>query len=227
MSKRLFAVAIVCIAAALPAANAGDRSDRISGDYLEMRSCAVFTGPCFANAEVGVTGREGIMAWNIEQGVHKGVDLAGLKVVVAVAAADTLGFGAGVVIHPDPIKSVILADEKASPQQREALVDFAKARAGKLAGNVVKVHYVSIDMKLDHVDMVGQLKAGDQVALSTRKLKKGDCVCSNEVIFYPPLAAVDNSAPAYTLEGRYSGRDLGVKWSEPNTRSAFLATFTY
>ena len=89
-------------------------------------------------------------------------------------------------------------------------------------------HVLAIDKAAGTVEVEGlTLKAGDQVALKTRKLKKGDCVCSNEVIFYPPLAEVDNSAPAYTLEGRYSGRDLGVKWSEPNTRSAFLATFTY
>jgi hypothetical protein len=197
----------------------------ISGDYLETRSCAVYTGPCFANAEVGVTGREALMAWKIDQGSHQGVDLSGLKVVVAVVGSDTLGFGAGVVIHPDPIKSVILADEKANAQQREALVDFAKSRAGKLAGHVQKVEFVPIEMKLDHVEMVGELKAGNDVAIQTRKLAKGDCVCSNEVIFYPPLAKVENYAPAFTLDGRYSGRALGVTWSEPNTRSAFLATF--
>ena len=31
--------------------------NKISGEYLEIRSCSVYTGPCFANAEMGVTGK--------------------------------------------------------------------------------------------------------------------------------------------------------------------------
>jgi hypothetical protein len=50
-------------------------------------------------------------------------------------------------------------------------------------------------------------------------------VCTNEIVYYPPLTKVENYAPAFTLEGRYSGRGLGVTWSQPQTRSAFLATF--
>src|SRR5688572_22672117 len=90
----------------------------ITGDYLEMRTCDVFTGPCFANAEVGLTGRQAVMAWSIEDGKHNGIDLAGLKVVMAINASDTLAYGGGMVVRPDPIKSVILTDSKASAEQR-------------------------------------------------------------------------------------------------------------
>jgi hypothetical protein len=61
----------------------------------------------------------------------------------------------------------------------------------------------------------------------TRQLGIGDCVCTNEMIFYPPLTKVDNFAPAYTVDGKFSGRGLGVRWSTPKARSAFLATFAY
>jgi hypothetical protein len=196
----------------------------IQGEYLEIRTCSVYTGPCFANAETGVTGREALLAWKIDGGRHNGVDLSGLKAVLAVTARETLG-------HADkldqPAKAVILADEKANAQQRDALVDFVKSRAGKLAQNVGKVEFVAIQLKLDQVDMVADLKAGRDVTIRTRKLTKGDCVCSNEVVFYPPLTKVDNYAPAYTVEGQYSGRGLGTTWSQPDTRSAFLATFDY
>ena len=30
----------------------------ISGEYLEARTCVVYTGPCFANAEMGLTGSQ-------------------------------------------------------------------------------------------------------------------------------------------------------------------------
>ncbi len=197
----------------------------VTGDYLEMRTCDIYTGPCFANAEVGLVGKQAVMAWSIDQGELDGVDLTGLKVVLAVAASDTLGFGGGMVVNPDPIRSVVLVDQRADDSQRAALVKFATQRAGRVAGDLVRVESAPIEMKVDHIDMIGSLKAGKSIDLLTRKLGNHDCVCTNEVVFYPPLSNVDNFAPAYTVRGKYSGRGLGVQWSNPSTRSSFLATF--
>ncbi|HXT59042.1 MAG TPA: DUF1326 domain-containing protein [Pirellulales bacterium] len=226
-----FAFALVLGIGALAAGGrlgAATRSvPQISGNYLETRTCDVYTGPCFANAQVGLTGQQAIMAWNIEEGSHEGVDLAGLNVVLVVRAADTLGYGGGVVVHPDPIKSVVIVDERATDEQRQALADFVRERAGKVAGEVVRVAARPIAMQFDHIDMVAKLKAGKEAFLETRKLKKGDCVCTNEEIFYPPLVRVENSAPAFTVDGGFAGRGLGQHWTNPGTRSAFLATFAY
>ncbi len=223
MLHRSTLVALV-LAGGLAAWSGTALAGNISGEYLEIRSCSVYTGPCFANAETGVTGREALMAWKIEQGKHNGVDLAGLKAVMAITAGETLGVADEL---EKSVKAVILADEKANQQQRNALVDFVKSRAGKLAKDVQKVEFLAIDLKLDHADMVADLKAGRDVTIRTRKLAQTDCVCTNEVVFYPPLTKVDNYAPAFALEGRYSGRGLGTAWSQPDTRSAFLATFDY
>jgi hypothetical protein len=195
------------------------------GDYLESRTCDVYTGPCFANGQIGLAGREAILAWSIDQGSYRGVDLAGLKVGMAIRAADTLGFGGGLVIHPDPIRSVILVDEQANPAQREALAEFAREKAGRLSGDVTRIDAVPITMAVDHVEMVGQLKAGELAEIETRKLGRGDCHCSNEIVFYPPLTPVENFEPAFTVVGGFRGRGLGGKWEAPLTRSAFLATF--
>src|SRR5262245_44145957 len=150
---------------------------QIQGDYLESRSCDVYTGPCFANAEVGLTGHQALMAWSIDQGEFAGVDLSGLKVVVAVRSADTLGFGVGIKVRNELNRSVILLDEKATPAQQAALEKFARAKAGPTAGDVQRVAVLPIDLQLDHVDMKAVLKAGNEVSLETRKLAKGDCVC--------------------------------------------------
>jgi hypothetical protein len=199
----------------------------IRGNYIESRTCDVYTGPCFANAQVGLTGQQAILAWSIKDGTHEGIDLSGLNVVLVVRASDTLGIGGGMVVNPEPIKSVVLVDERASSVQKAALADFAHTHAGRIGGEVTRVAALPIAMELDHVDMIGQLRAGNEVRLVTRKLAKGDCVCTNEEIFYPPLASVDNSAPAFTVDGGFSGRGLGQQWTNPNTRSAFLATFDY
>lgn len=227
----LFAVVLTAAMGALFAAQqvgaAARGAPQISGNYLETRTCDVYTGPCFANAQVGLTGQQALLAWNIEEGRHHGVDLSGLNVVLAIRAADTLGYGGGVVVNPDPIKSVVLVDKRASEEQRKALVDFVREHAGRVTGEIVRVASLPIDMQFDHIDMVGSLKAGKEAHLETRKLKQGDCVCTNEVTFYPPLAKVDNSAPAFTVDGGFAGRGLGQQWNNRGTRSAFLATFAY
>jgi hypothetical protein len=208
---------LACLAAA--------KGQEVSGEYLETRTCDVYTGPCFANGQVGITGKDALMAWSIDSGSYQGVDLSGLKVIMAVRATDTLGFGGGVAIQPDPIKSVVLVDERADARQRAALVALAKERAGRVAGTVVRVEPVAIEMSLDFQRMEGKLSAGDIVSVETRKLGVGDCVCTNERVFYPPLTDVDSAEPAYTVVGTFKGRGLGSRWEAPRTRSSFLATF--
>lgn len=199
----------------------------ISGDYLETRTCDIYTGPCFANAEISMAGKEAIMAWNIEKGSVDGVDLSGLNVVVAVRAAGTLGFGGGLVFNAEPIRSVVFVDQRATLEQRAALVSMVQEHGGPAIGEIQDVIAATIEMEIDHIDMVAQLNAGNSIELITRKLGESDCVCTNEIVFYPPLARVDNAAPAYTVSGRCSARGLGGTWDNPGTRSAFLATFSY
>jgi hypothetical protein len=198
----------------------------LKGDYLETRTCDVYTGPCFANGQVGLCGNDAMMAWNIERGTYGGVSLAGLKVVVVTTATDTLGFGGTLKINPQEIRSLIIADSKATEIQHEALVKFAKQHA-RHAGEIVKVVSTPIEMSADHFEAVGILKAGDLASIKTRRLNKGDCVCSNEETFYPPLNDVKNATAAYTESADFNGPALGTKWSNPGTRSAFLASFSY
>ncbi len=198
----------------------------LKGDYLETRTCDVYTGPCFANGQCGLTGKDAIMAWSIDRGSYEGVELAGLKVVVVTTASDTLGFGGTLVTNPEHIRSVIIVDDQASSRQRDALVQFASQYA-RHAGEIVTVVTAPIEMSADHFEMVGQLEAGDYARILTRKLGTGDCVCSNEQAFYPPLCDVKRPIPAFTVDGAFSGPGLGTQWSNPGTRSAFLATFSY
>jgi hypothetical protein len=199
----------------------------ISGDYLETRTCDIYTGPCFANSEVGLTGRQAIMAWSIDEGTQDGVDLAGLKVVLAINASDTLALGGGMTVQPDPIKAVVLVDDRATVEQRAALLAFVRGRADRVASNIVRVDAAPIEMTTDHIKKVGHLTAGDKVEVRTRALGVHDHCCTNEVVYYPPLADVENTSPAFTIDGRFEGRGLGVRWSSPKTRSAFLGTFAY
>jgi hypothetical protein len=220
--RHLFAVLSLFAAVLAPSFAA---AEDVSGIYMEARTCQVYTGPCFANAEVNLTGKDALMAWNIEDGKKSGVDISGLSVVLVLAASDTLAFEG--VNDPKQMKAAILVDEKASEEQREALIAFAKEHAGRAGKNVVRVDSAPITMSLDTGTLKGNLKAGKSVKLITRKARQGDCICMNEVAYYPPLTQLTNFATGVATEGEFSGKGLGTSWSIPQSRSAYIGTFTY
>ncbi|MES1243914.1 MAG: DUF1326 domain-containing protein [Acidobacteriota bacterium] len=197
---------------------------------MEARTSDVYTGPCFANGEVNLAGREAVVAWRVSEGSWKGVPVDGLSVVAAVRAAATLGDPFG---HPYPAQAVVVVDERATPEQRDALVGFAREMAGDLLANVVSVTAAPIEMAVvggghDHHQAGGNasLKAGDLVELRTRGLNHGDHLCGNEEVYYPPLTSVEDAVPAVTLVHAFRGAGLGMTWSSPDKRSAFVARFS-
>ena len=220
MLYRLLSLAAL-LSLALPAAAA----DQIIGTYLESRTCQVYTGPCFANAETALAGHDAVMAWNIEAGKKNNVDLKGLSVVMVVSGNDTLAYKG--VEDPTQLKSAIIVDSKANAQQRDALISFVKEHTGRAGKEVVRVDAAPIAMSLDTAQLKGSLTAGNVVKLSTRKARPGDCICSNEVAFYPPLAQVERFAPGVSIEAEYKGRGLGTTWSTPESRSSYMGEFVY
>src|SRR5262249_28179262 len=158
---------------------------QVKGEYIETRSADVYTGQCFANGEVGLVGDEAIVAWHIKEGKWDGVSLAGLSVVGAVKASATLGDPYG---KPYPAKSVLLVDRQATPQQRQALINFAQEMGGELLQHIVKVMDVPINMQvLQQHSAKASVHAGNFVTVETRPIGDNDHLCGNESTFYPPL----------------------------------------
>src|SRR5438105_15966476 len=63
----------------------------ISGQYIEARTCDVWTGPCFANAEMSLDGKHAVIAWKVDKGAVDNVRLDGLAVAAVLSVRDTLG----------------------------------------------------------------------------------------------------------------------------------------
>src|SRR6188474_1423578 len=122
-------ISISMFAFAAVAALAGNTTPMISGDYLEVRSCDVYTGSCFANSEMNLAGKEGMMFWSVREGSWKGTKLDGLRVMAVVKTGGTLG---DLQYQPQSGNAVLIVDDKADATQREALADFARAMAGHL-----------------------------------------------------------------------------------------------
>ena len=218
MSFSLTTVGIALLCSCLAVAQA-----KITGDYLETRSADVYTGQCFANGEVGLTGDEAILAWHIRSGSWNGTKLDGLSVVAAVKASATLG---DPYADPYPAKTVLILDAQANPQERAALAAFAQHMGGQLLANVVRLEAAPIDMQVlqDHRGRA-LLRAGSFVTVQTRGITEDDHLCGNEVTFYPPLAAVNHAMPAVALTDQYLGNALGTTWTLHDKRSAFIGTF--
>ena len=218
MIRTLSLAALALLLAAAPLSAAG-----LSGQYLEARTIDVWTGPCFANADVNIGGKHGIMAWKVAKGEFNKVRLDGLGVVAVVAASDTLG-----TRQTAPGKALLIVDERASRVQEDALIALAKQQGGELLRNVVAVRSAAVELSVCNCEEggCGTLRAGD-ARIETHCLDhKHDKVCGNESAFFPPLARDVKAQPALAAENTFTGKGLDGTWKDSGRRSAYLGTFT-
>jgi hypothetical protein len=218
--QRLSLVLLAVGALAAPAA-----ATEIQGDYIETRSADVWTGPCFANGEAGLVGREAIMAWRVDKGAWQGVALDGLSVVGVVKANATLG---DPFASPYPAKAVMIVDEKATTDQRAALVAFAQEMGDGILDTVVRTEVAPIAMNVsrDHHEARGTLQAGGLAQIETRAVSAKDKHCGNEDVYYPPLTSTTHAMPAVAITDQFNGDGLGVSWTTHDKRNAFVGTFS-
>jgi hypothetical protein len=197
----------------------------IHDQYGEARTADIYTGPCFSNSEVELSGDLAVLGWKIEKGSWQGVPLDGLSVMGVVHSESTLGD----YMHPDVVgaRAVIIVDERATDEQRYALSQFAQHMGGDLLLNVVRtdarpITFTSGDMHSRKTKMV----AGELAKVETRALEETDKICHNEEVWYKPLTQLDHAMAAYTVEQSYQGKGLNTTWSYPGKRSAYVGTFS-
>jgi len=213
---------------------------QIRGDYLEARTADVYTGPCFSNAEVFISGNKAVMAWKVTEGSWDGIDLSGLTVAAAVKGTTTFSED-----DPGGAKTVLIVDKFATDEQKAALVSLAKHLGGERLQGVVAVRSALMSLtveanhtppaaagthgamhKTPHAPWAGFWAAG-LAEIKTRPLDEGDHACGNEVVAYEPLSKGVDVLPAYTLGHRFKGQGLNTNWDDPNCRSSFVGHFSY
>src|SRR5215208_3402198 len=188
-----------------------DASATVRGQYVEARTCDVYTGECFANADTGLTGKNAALAWKVESGTVAGTKIDGLGVVSVLSVSDTLGLK-----QSRAGRAVIIVDDAATPAQRDALVKFVKAQAGALVGEVVAVRTAPIDLTICKCDgeACATLTAGT-VKVTTRCLDADhDKACGNETTLYPPLARGVSAKAALASEHSFTGKELNETWND-------------
>nr|BAL54198.1 hypothetical conserved protein [uncultured Planctomycetota bacterium] len=201
----------------------GAAADEIRGQYVEARTCDVWVGACFANAEMNLTGKNATLAWHIEKGALDGVRLDGLSVVVVVEARETLGLK-----QSGPGKAVILVDEKADARQREALVKLARKLGGLLTAEVVRMDSAPITISVGRCPEGGcALVEAGVVRIETRCIHAHeDSVCGHEDNFYAPLTPGVKANSAMVTEHTFVGSGLNKTWKDANRRGAYIGSFS-
>ena len=217
MMRMLTLTAVALLAVALPAGAA-----HLTGQYVECRTCDVYTGPCFANAEMNLGGHQALLGWKVEKGSLAGASLDGLSVVAVVVARDTLGLA-----QTGPARAVLIVDKKADARQRDALVRLAKEQGGDLLKNVVEVQTSAVEFDLCPCKQNGCARVTAGTAkLETRCLDpRHDKKCGNESAYYPPLVKNVKAQAAVAVEHGYKGKALNQTWTENERRGAYVGTF--
>jgi hypothetical protein len=198
------------------------RPASLTGTYVEARTAEVFAGGCIINSEAGTTGREALLAWRVDTGRFDGVSLDGLSVVAAIAADANLGIHeiGGEVAHA---RTALFPDARATAAQRQALIAMAKTLSNGIVSNIVEVSPASIEFVTGPEDIRVATKT---VRLTVQKELKHEASCGNKQWFHP-LSAVHHADMGTAAENAFNGASLGMKWSDPNKRSAFFGTFSY
>ena len=217
---KTFIVPLLAIALAGTGLSAAPAS--LEGTYVEARTAEIFAGGCVINSEAGTSGREAVLAWNVDRGQFNGVALDGLTIMAAVSGDANLG------VHElggeqARTRTAIVVDARATAAQRDALVAMARTLSPRMVSDVVEVTASPIQFVAGEKDV---RVAGGALRLAVRKELDHTMSCGNKQ-WFSPLGAVHHAEMGTTLENAFSGASLGTRWSDPNKRSAFYGAFSY
>ncbi len=218
------AFSIIAASALLAGVVSADDRARLTGEYVEARTAEVFAGGCIMNSEAETMGRQAVMAWRITSGAFKGVQLDGLTVIAAVAGDRNLGMREMGGEQPTAVKAIITVDPRATPEQKNALVDLVRELSGGFITHVVRVDTAPVRFATS--ENYVEVSVPDTMMLTVNKEMKHDPSCG-AMQWFKPFVQMTQSAMGVAEAHWFSGSGLGTKWSAPDKRSAFWGTFTY
>jgi len=169
---------------------------QLEGSLLEVCTCKVIC-PCWVGEDPDGGQCDGIVGYHVDRGTIDGIDVSGRSFVL-------LAHIPGNVLKGN-WRAVVYVDDKASSQQKEALLNAFTGKLGgpladlaQLVGEVVAVESVPIDFKVEKGK--GTLKVGDGVEAEIEPLQGATGFTTlNDSIFsnIPGSPAYVSKAPKY------------------------------
>jgi len=209
----------VCSGASAPAKSAAKPSDKIVGDYVEVRTASVFAGACHYNGEVVTTGRDAIMAWNFTSGTWQGVDLAGVRAMAAVTSDESLG-------NEHAARKVeLIVDSGATDAQANAVASFLREKAADRLGTIVTTRRAPVTF--EQKDHTYTVKSDGFASMSVTPMPDAACCKQPNLVWYTPLTPLDHRKVGFTQNAAYTAGTLGDPWQRAGENSAFYGEFAF
>jgi hypothetical protein len=195
----------------------------IYGQLLEVCDCKVLC-PCWIGEDPDGGDCEGVVAWKIERGEVKGVDVSGLTLAVIAHIPGNVLQGNW--------KAVLALSEEATQEQEEAMLAVFTGQLGGpiadlagLVGEVVAVERVPITS--DIVEGKGRLIIGDLVEgeIEPYQGATGSTTTLNETVF-----STIPGSPAYVGKAHTYKRNTeqyGIKNVDLQGHNAVQGTFRF
>jgi hypothetical protein len=191
-------------------------------DYLQSCNCD-YGCPCEFSAPPSVGFCEGLGVWRIDRGEYDGLSLGGTGIGFAAKWPGAIHEGNGTVL--------LFVDEKASPQQREALLAIGSGQAGGLPfeilattfSTLLEPRFVPFDFHLDGLNSSVRLGAEFQIALEP--IKNPVTGAAEQVTVNHGTGFIFQTAEcASAREGKVQTREM--EFSYPN-KAGFVARIHY
>ena len=178
---------------------------KLEGKLLEVCNCNVLC-PCWIGEDPDNGTCDTVVGYHIDQGTIDGVDVSGLTIALAA-------FIPGNILKGN-WRVAVFIDDKASPQQQEALLNVWTGKLGgpvadlaKLVGEVVTVQRAPISFRVS--EGAGTLKIGDVVETTMAPYKggTGNITTLNESVFstIPGSPAYVSKASSYRRKTKQYG----------------------
>ena len=188
----------------------------LRGDYVEVRSASVFAGACHFNGENVTTGRDAMLAWNIQSGEWKGTRLQGVRAVAVVSSPANLADKA-------PHRSELIIDSSASDAQVGAVLEALKRTYAASLGEVVAVRRAAI--QFEHKGTSYSVQAGEIASIAVDSMPNNECCKMPHQVWYEPLVPLQGRKVGYTKDARYAGGAVAEGWQRADENSAFYGKF--
>lgn len=182
----------------------------LEGQLLEVCTCKTLC-PCWVGEDPDFGTCDGTLGWKIEKGEVNGVDVSGLTLVALAHIPGNILEGNWRV--------AVFVDDKASPEQKQALLDVWTGKLGgpvgdlvQLIGEVVEVKDAKITAEVK--DGKGRLVVGNAIEAEMEPFTgaTGKATTLHDTIFttIPGSPAYASKAPVYKANNETLGLNVDL-----------------
>lgn len=175
----------------------------VVAEVVEVRDGTLFGGACHLASEADSQGRDALIAITLEDGVFEGIDLAGVRALVAVSAGGNLDTDA-------PRQSELWID--GSSAQTRAVTQWLQNERPAAVGHVLASHRSEIE--IERCGSTFAIRVPGVAHVRGESLTDGSCCSMPERRLYDPLVTqAADTVVGFATTCRFEGTENLTRWS--------------